>query len=114
METPANPQMPVSPPPPPGRKRNIIIAVLVVVIIVLLYGMRQSFTKNDTADAPAKKEPLFHRDEPAKEQIFQGDYEDKVKELLDSGKSVGEISRETGIRRDVVRKIKKEYDDQKD
>ncbi len=114
METPLNPQSPTPAPSPPGRKRNIIIAVLVVVVIALLLLLRQQFGKGDTESEPVKKEPLFHRDEPAKEQIFQGDYEEKVKELLDSGKSVAEISRVTGIRRDVIRKIKKERGEKED
>jgi len=33
--------------------------------------------------------------------------------MLDSGKSVIEISRETGIRKDVIRKIKKGKDEEK-
>lgn len=100
--------------PTPGRKRNIIIAVLVAIVIALLVLLRQQFTTGTTESKPAKKDPLFHRDEPAKEQIFQGDYEEKVKELLDSGKSVAEISRETGIRRDVIRKIKKDRGEKED
>lgn len=61
-----------------------------------------------------KPEPAFHRDEPTETQIFQPDYKQKVHEMLDSGKSVMEISRDTKIKVDEIRKIKKEYKQMKD
>lgn len=113
METP--PATESTTPVKPARfsKRNILIVCLLAVIVVLVLIIRHPF-KNEANIAPVKKEPLFHRDEPAKEQIFQGDYEQKVYEMLDSGKSVGEISRETGIRRDVIKKIKKAKDEKQE
>ncbi len=32
----------------------------------------------------------------------------KIEEMIDSGKTVAEISKETGLRKDLIRKIKKE------
>lgn len=58
----------------------------------------------------AEKE-TFHRDEKTAEQILDIDYESKVQQMLDSGMTVGEISRETGLRKDVVRKIKNAKND---
>lgn len=102
METPLNPQ-----PPKPSRSKIYIAAGVGVFLIVLFFWIKPLGNKEET-DNPDKKEPLLHRDEPTKEQIYQEDYKEKIKEMLDSGKNVGEVSKETGIRRDVVRKIKKE------
>jgi hypothetical protein len=86
------------------RKWLITLVILGSIIAALVFFFPRS-AAND-ASGEQKKEPLLHRDEPTKEQIFQEDYKDKVHEMLDSGKSVKEVSRETGIRKDVVRKIK--------
>lgn len=101
METPLNPQ-PVKP-----KSKWPVIGLAVVAIAVGLFVLFKPSASTIGTDKPAKKEPLLHRDEPTKGQIFQEDYKDKVKEMLDSGKNVSEVSRETGIRKDVVRKIKK-------
>ena len=109
METPNNP-------PPvnstvedsPNKKKYLIIGAIVIVVIALIFFYRQPSCKYTGQQKPEVKEPLFHRDEPVKPQIFQGDYKEKVREMLDSGKSVMQISKETGIRIDVVRKIKKQ------
>ena len=50
----------------------------------------------------------IQKDIPVKQQIIQKDYKEKIREMLDSGQSVREISKKTGIRMDEVRKIKKE------
>ena len=89
-------------------KRNLIIGSLILAVIVFQYFSWRSTQQQPSEQKTEKKEPLFHRDEPVKRQIFQDDYKAKVREMLDSGKSVMEISRETGIRIDVVRKIKKQ------
>lgn len=107
METPPNS---VSDQPPVAKsnlKRNLIIAGLVIAVAVFqFFSWRESHqSKNNEAE---KSESLLKRDEPVKEQIFQGDFENKVREMLDSGKTVAEISKETGIRKDVIRKIKTE------
>jgi len=94
-------------------KRNLIIGSLILAVVAFQFFSWQSNRQKPEGEKTEKKEPLFHRDEPVKEQIFQGDYEEKVREMLDSGKSVIEISRETGIRKDVIRKIKKGKDEEK-
>ncbi|HRG88399.1 MAG TPA: hypothetical protein PLW44_05220 [Chitinophagales bacterium] len=101
METPLNPQ-PVKP-----KSKWPIIGLAVIAVAIGLFVLFKPSASSTSAGKPAQKEPLLHRDEPTKGQIFQEDYKDKVKELLDSGKNVSEVSRETGIRKDVVRKIKK-------
>jgi len=86
------------------------------VVVLLLAGAIFYFNRSTDKIVPEtekKKEPLFHRDEPNGKQIFQDDYKEKVREMLDSGKSVMEISKETKIRIDEVRKIKKEYKKEK-
>lgn len=85
-----------------------VIGVFVLLIGAAVFYFNRGSDKN-VPEAPKKQQPLYHRDEPAEKQIFQDDYKAKVRELLDSGKSVMEISKETHIRIDEVRKIKKEY-----
>ncbi|HLP22259.1 MAG TPA: hypothetical protein VK174_18215 [Chitinophagales bacterium] len=102
METPLNPQ------PEKTSRSKIYIGAGVGIFLIVLFFWIKPLGHKETESEPEKKEPLLHRDEPTKEQIYQEDYKEKVSELLDSGKKVGEVSRETGIRRDVVRKIKKE------
>ena len=94
------------PPQSSNRKYLIIAGVIVAIIGVVLFLNPKA--GNESSPVPDKKESLFKRDEPAEQQIYQDDYKQKVMELIDSGKTVGEISRETGIRRDVIRRIKKQ------
>ena len=99
----------------PSAKRNRVfiiasIAVFVLVGAILFYNRS---TDKNVSDPPKKQEPAFHRDEPTEKQIFQEDYKQKVREMLDSGKSAMEISKETKIRIDEVRKIKKDYKQEK-
>jgi hypothetical protein len=101
METPLNPQ------PDKPKSKWPVIGIAVLAITIGAFVMFKPSAETGTPDKPAKKEPLLHRDEPTKGQIFQEDYKEKVKEMLDSGKNVSEVSRETGIRKDEVRKIKK-------
>ena len=113
METPTNLPPDKNPVASSKLKRNLIIGGLILVVVAFQYFSWQSSHQKSEEEKTKKKEPLFHRDEPVKEQIFQGDYEEKVREMLDSGKSVMDISRETGIRKDVIRKIKKGKDEEK-
>ena len=99
-----------TPTPSTNLKRNLIIGGLILAVMVFQYFSWRATQQQPEEQKTEKKEPLFHRDEPVKQQIFQEDYKAKVREMLDSGKSVMEISRETGIRIDVVRKIKKGKD----
>jgi hypothetical protein len=80
-------------------------AVVLALIACLAFYVHNHSNKPHTED---KKEPAFHRDEPVEPQIFQPDYKQKVKEMLDSGHTVREVSKETKIRKDEVRKIKRE------
>ena len=94
---------------PKPKTRLYLVAAL---FVILAAGVVFYFNRTDTKNVPEtekKKEPLFHRDEPTVKQIMQSDYKEKVREMLDSGKSVMEISKETRIRIDEVRKIKREY-----
>ncbi len=101
METPLNPQ------PDKPKSKWPVIGIAILAVAIGAFVLFKPTAEKSTTGKPAQKEPLLHRDEPTKGQIFQEDYKDKVKELLDSGKNVSEVSRETGIRKDVVRKIKK-------
>jgi hypothetical protein len=86
------------------------------ILVLLVAGAIFYFNRSETKIVPEpekKKEPLFHRDEPTVKQIMQSDYKEKVREMIDSGKSVMEISKETKIRVDEVRRIKREYKKEK-
>ncbi len=109
--TPENPATEVVKPGP-----NYKLYVIVVGLVILVVGAVFYFNRNDSKIVPEpekKKEPLYHRDEPTVPQIMQSDYKLKVREMLDSGKSVIEISKATRIRIDEVRKIKREYKKEK-
>jgi hypothetical protein len=107
----------------PSKKRRQIKLGITLFIILLIIGasafayhkVTQAFAPPVVLDAdgkplPPPPVPKIQKDIPVKQQIIQKDYKDKVKEMLDSGKSVREISKETGMRKDEIRKIKKEYD----
>jgi hypothetical protein len=109
-ETPPSGNQPVEPIEPPKKNRRywFMGAVLILFVVSAIFIFNRS--KDKIVPEPEKKqEPAFHRDEPTEKQIFQDDYKTKVREMLDSGISVTEISKETKIRIDEVRKIKKEY-----
>ena len=108
------------------RKKKLVIttvtALLVVSLViggsVLIYQKAvHAFTP--PAEAGADDKPyiappskpatsVIKPDVPVKQQIVQKDYKEKIREMLDSGQSVHEISKKTGIRLDEIRKIKKE------
>ena len=92
--------------PTPGSKTKLWLAAGISLLIIGLFLFFKPSDKTKS-EAPAI-EPKFHRDEPTKGQIYQNDYKEKIGEMIDSGKKVGEISRETGIRRDEIKRIKKE------
>lgn len=100
------PNLPTITPKPSSSGRNKIIAGVAAVLVVGTYFLMKPSADSTTKEA-ATKGAKFHRDEPTKDQIFQSDYKEKINEMLDSGKSVMEISKETGVRIDEVRKIKK-------
>lgn len=79
--------------------------------IFILFFLGTLFYWQPFGSSKPKQKEGFHRDEKTEEQILNKDYSYKVKQMLDSGMSVAEISRETGLRKDVIRKIKKENRD---
>ena len=92
----------------PKKPKKYFVAGAVLVLIIGAIFSFSHFSHKNGPPVEKKPEPAFHRDEPTEKQIFQDDYKKKVKELLDSGNSVREVSKQTKIRKDEVRKIKKE------
>lgn len=80
-------------------------ASLLLIVVAALFLWNPWSEKKEPS---LEQEPAFQRDEPVKEQILEADYRQKIEEMIDSGKTVAEISKETGLRKDLVRKIKKE------
>ena len=109
--TPQNPA-PEFAKPKPNYRLYLVIGIFVLLVAGAVFYFNRSESKI-VPEPEKKKEPLFHRDEPTVKQIMQSDYKEKVREMLDSGKSVMEISKETRIRIDEVRKIKKDYKKEK-
>ncbi len=89
-----------------NKNKNIVIAAGVVLLALGLYFLFKPTTEPEIENT--NTEAKFKRDEPTKDQIFQEDYKEKIEEMIDSGKTVIEISKETGVRVDEVRKIKKQ------
>ncbi len=77
--------------------------------IVLVAGIALFFIlKPSSTEKSSLKPPTYQRDEPTQPQIMKEDFQQKIQEMIDSGMTVNEISRETGVRKDLIRKIKKE------
>lgn len=103
MET--NPQTPPQPSTTTGKFVKSVLLILLLITVIAGIFVWQPFAK--------KTEPVpFHRDEKTKEQILQDDYRDKVIDMLEDDMTVGEISKQTGLRKDVIRKIKKEHEEE--
>lgn len=110
---------------PSAKQRKIklairaLIAIVVISIISVLGVKAYHFYQNTFGPPPAAVDatgaplpaPKIQKDVPVKQQIIQKDYKEKIREMLDSGQSVREISKKTGMRMDEVRKIKKEQKD---
>jgi hypothetical protein len=112
--TPPTPGKPTPEVAPSSKKRGIfIIAGIAAFVVLASFFFYNTSSNKNVPDSPKKPEPAFHRDEPTVPQIMQPDYKQKVREMLDSGKSVMEISKETKIRIDEVRNIKKDYKKEK-
>jgi DNA-directed RNA polymerase subunit RPC12/RpoP len=108
------------------RQRNMIITstTTLLVLSLLIGGSVLVYHKvvrtfSPPAEVGADNKPynpppskpatsVIKQDIPVKQQIVQKDYKEKIREMLDSGQSVHEISKKTGMRIDEVRKIKKE------
>jgi hypothetical protein len=107
---------------PSAKRRKIklairaLVVVLIVTIISVLGVKAYHFFQDTFGPPPAAVDsngksvpaPKIQKDIPVKQQIIQKDYKEKIREMLDSGQSVREVSKKTGIRVDEVRKIKKE------
>lgn len=94
-------------------KKSYLIGAVALIATIFIFFIWQPFGADKPVD-DKKATVKYNRDEPGKPQILQGDYEGKVRDMLEQGMTVNEISKETGLRRDVVRKIKKEMDKAKD
>ena len=106
---------------PSKKRRQIKLATTLLIVLLILgacaYGyhrISQAFAPPVTVDGngnviPPPAPPKLQKTIPVKQQIIQKDYKDKIRELLDSGESVMSISKQTGIRSDEVRRIKKEW-----
>ena len=108
------------------RQRNLIITTVITVLVlslliggsVLVYNkIMRAFRPpaevgaDDKPYNPPPSKPttsVIKQDIPVKQQIVQKDYKEKIREMLDSGQNVREISKKTGIRIDEVRRIRKE------
>ena len=100
---------------PSKKRRQIKLGITLAVILLVLGASAWAYHKVTTVLSPTVSSdstaaaPKLQSTVPAKQQIIQKDYKDKIRELLDSGESVMSISKETGVRVDEVRKIKKEW-----
>ena len=76
---------------PSGLWSNKKSRLLIILMIAgsLIAAIVLFFPRSVAEPIVEKKEPLFHRDEPVKEQIFQGDYKEKVREMLDDVRALG-------------------------
>ena len=107
------------------KKKLIITSVSTVLMLLLLIGgsiwvyhkvvhafapptETEAIDKSNNATPSTSAASTIKLDIPVKQQIVQKDYKEKIREMLDSGQSVHEISKKTGIRVDEIRKIKKE------
>lgn len=105
---------------PSKKRRQVRLAITALVILLVLGGsawayhrVQQAFAPPVVLDAdgkpvPPAPAPKLQKTAPVKEQIIQKDYKEKVGEMIDSDKSVREISNETGLSKKEIRKIKKE------
>lgn len=101
----------------PNKKRYLMRLYSRIAIAAVLVGACIFFYISFSGSAPGSSakqnnglpaSPRVQPDKPVKEQIVQKDYKEKIQEMLDSGLSVREISKQTGIRPDEIRKIRKE------
>jgi hypothetical protein len=102
---------------PSKKRRQVKLGITLIVILLIIGASAWAYHRVSQAFAPAASSdstvvaPKIQKDIPVKQQIIQKDYKDKIRELLDSGESVASISKQTGIRKDEIRRIKKEMKD---
>ena len=98
----------------PSKKRHKRGIYILIVMLLAVLGTGAWGYFRITGSAPPTNgngisaPPKIQKDIPVKQQVMQKDYKEKVSEMLDSGISVVKISKQTGIRIDEVRRIKKE------
>ena len=105
----------------PSKKRRqvkLITTLVIVILVVSAVTWASVWTYNKVSsvfvpapmatDSTGAPIPKLRKTAPVKEQIIQKDYKDKVGEMIDSDKSVREISNETGLSKKEIKKIKKE------
>ena len=100
---------------PSAKHRKIKLAITLIIILLVIgasawayHRVSQIFSPPVSSDSTIVA-PKIQKNVPVKQQIIQKDANAKIKEMLDSGESVMAISRQTGMRMDEVRKIKKEW-----
>ena len=97
---------------PSKKRRQIKLAVTLMVILLIVgasawayHRVSQVFSPPVASDSTSTA-PRLQKTVPVKQQIIQKDYKEKVGEMLDSDKSVREISNETGLSKKEIKKIK--------
>ncbi|MCW3125677.1 MAG: hypothetical protein JWO03_1335 [Bacteroidetes bacterium] len=96
--------------------QNVTRWVKIGIVVLLIGGasawiyhkVSSVFSPPISSDSTAAPAPRLQSTIPAKQQIIQKDYKEKVGEMLDHDKSVKEISDETGLSKKEIKKIKKE------
>ena len=91
-------------------KKSYAIGLVALIATVFIFFIWEPFGSGKPEPDSKIKTAEYNRDEPGKPQILQGDYEGKVRSMLKEGMTINEISKETGLRRDVIRKIKKDME----
>ncbi|MCS6934576.1 MAG: helix-turn-helix domain containing protein [Chitinophagales bacterium] len=81
-------------------------------MLIILVGTYSCNTCNTQKEVKETTPTSFQRDEKVENQILREDYRNKVIDMLRRGMSVSEISQQTGLRKDLIRQIKKEYEQQ--
>lgn len=104
---------------PSSAKANRSFWIKIILLALLLGGIGYGyliFTKKD--EIKNKVKSLSHEEKEAafseKATELKADSKDLVIEMLKEGKSVREVSKATGVRKDEVRKIKRELKKQGD
>lgn len=91
-------------------KKSYLIAAVALIATVFIFFIWEPFGKANPKPDDKTSTVHYNRDEPGKDQVLQEDYQPKVRSMLKQGMSIADISKETGLRRDVIKKIKREMD----
>lgn len=106
----------ISTPSKTRRQRKLIITGIVLLLLIgggawAYHKVSQIFSPETTTVDSTHPAPKLDKTAPVKQQIIQKDYKEKVGEMLDSDKSVREISNETGLSKKEIRRIKREKEE---